>query len=100
MTRPLHPVIRDLHLYIGLFLSPFILVFATSVIFLVHSWVPGSQTPASSRSAADLALPPEFEQLKGREQVAAARRILEQIDVQGEIWRPEKRTSRRSSLMW
>jgi hypothetical protein len=27
---------RDFHLYLGLFISPFILVFAISVFFLVH----------------------------------------------------------------
>jgi len=35
-------VSRDLHLYFGLFLSPFVLVFAISTLFLVHSWFPGS----------------------------------------------------------
>ena len=30
-------ITRDLHLYLGLFISPFVLLFAISVIFLVHS---------------------------------------------------------------
>jgi hypothetical protein len=29
-------LIRDLHLYGGLFISPFVVLFSTSVFFLVH----------------------------------------------------------------
>ncbi|MSU48125.1 MAG: hypothetical protein EXS37_03385 [Opitutus sp.] len=77
--------IRDLHLYAGLFLSPFVVVFALSVIFLVHTWVPGSGASATSRTVADFSLPPEFEQLKGRDQIVAARGALERLGVPGEI---------------
>ena len=34
--RRFYLVTRDLHLYVGLFLSPFVLVFAVSVFYLVH----------------------------------------------------------------
>jgi hypothetical protein len=34
--RRLYLITRDLHLYFGLFLSPFILVFSVSVFYLVH----------------------------------------------------------------
>jgi hypothetical protein len=43
MSRRFYRVTRDLHLYFGLFISPFILVFAVSVFFLVH---PQSQNAA------------------------------------------------------
>src|SRR5262245_26447874 len=42
MSRPVYRVIRDLHLYSGLFISPFILVFAVSVFFLVHRLSPSA----------------------------------------------------------
>ena len=38
--RRLYLVTRDLHLYIGLFLSPFVLVFAVSVVYLGHGLAP------------------------------------------------------------
>jgi hypothetical protein len=34
--RRIYLITRDLHLYVGLFLSPFILVFSISVFYLVH----------------------------------------------------------------
>ncbi|MDP3073808.1 MAG: PepSY-associated TM helix domain-containing protein [Opitutaceae bacterium] len=85
MRQSFYVFVRGLHLYVGLFLSPFVLVFAISVIFLVHSWVPGSGAPAASRNATNLSIPSDFERLKGREQVAAAHALLDQIPVRGEI---------------
>ncbi len=86
MTKQLYPVTRDLHLYAGLFLSPFLVVFALSVFFLVHSWVPGSGAAVLSRNVDDVTIPADFEQLKGREQLAAARAVLDEVGVGGEIW--------------
>lgn len=80
-----YPVTRDLHLYIGLFLSPFVVVFALSVFFLAHAWVPGRDAKADTRSVSDIAIPADFEQLKAREQVDAAQSILRAIGVYGEI---------------
>ena len=37
MNKRFYLITRDLHLYFGLFVSPFVLVFAFSVFFLVHS---------------------------------------------------------------
>ena len=86
MRHPFYAIVRDLHLYVGLFLSPFVLVFAISVIFVVHSWVPGvGASAAVTRTETDVAIPPDFERLKGREQVEAAHAILERIGVRGEI---------------
>lgn len=85
MRPRIYAIVRDLHLYLGLFLSPFIMVFAVSVIFLVHSWVPGAGTAPATRAAANLSVPAGIEQLTGREQISALRAVLEQIGVQGEI---------------
>ena len=40
MRGRFYRLIRDLHLYFGLLISPFVLLFAISVFFLVHSWLP------------------------------------------------------------
>jgi hypothetical protein len=80
-----YSLVRDLHLYGGLFASPFILVFAISVIFLVHSWIPRANAPAKTRTTSNLAIPDGLTQLRGREQLAAARALLDQIGVRGEI---------------
>ena len=37
MRRRFYWLIRDLHMFLGLFISPFVLVFAISVFFLVHT---------------------------------------------------------------
>ena len=39
---------RDLHLYVGLFVSPFVLVFSVSVFYLVHGL---AQRPAPDQAA-------------------------------------------------
>jgi hypothetical protein len=48
MSRPFYRVTRDLHLYFGLFISPFILVFAVSVFFLVHRLPPNAGAPTQT----------------------------------------------------
>jgi hypothetical protein len=81
----LYPTVRGLHLYLGLFVSPFIVVFALSVLFLVHSWLPRAETAATTRSVADLAFPANIETARGAEQVAALRSVLNQLELRGEI---------------
>jgi hypothetical protein len=87
VPKPIYTVTRDLHLYAGLFISPFVLLFAISVFFLVHAWAPGcSPDPAApGRSVSGLHLPPDVENLSGRERVEALRDVLEQAGVRGEI---------------
>jgi hypothetical protein len=85
--RRLYPVTRDLHLYVGLFLSPFILVFSASVFYLVHGI---AQRPAPERSApsdtfSNLTIPPDIARLSGRARADALRPVLDQIGVKGEI---------------
>lgn len=69
---------RDLHLYIGLFLSPFILVFAISTLFLNHAWKPW-ETVQAQTSSAQVQVP------AGLERLAMSRQILAQLEVSGEI---------------
>src|SRR6266700_3133883 len=63
MSKPFYLVTRDLHLYFGLFISPFILVFAISTFFLVHSWIPRALAPATSRTANDPLMPANLDLL-------------------------------------
>jgi hypothetical protein len=85
--RRFYLITRDLHLYVGLFLSPFVLVFAVSVFFLVHGLayrpVPGPSD--SSRTKTDITVSPDIAQLQGRARVDALRPVLEQLEVEGEI---------------
>jgi hypothetical protein len=90
--RPVHRgrlyrIARDLHLYLGLFLSPFILVFSVSVFYLVHGSAyrrapSGSDNP---RTVAELRITPDIGGLQGRARVDALRPVLDQLDVPGEI---------------
>jgi hypothetical protein len=75
--------IRDLHLYLGLFISPFILLFAGSVFYLNH----GKLLPDTSSEEIyrGLLVPQGFDRLKGAAAVERAQVILPQIAVTGEI---------------
>ena len=85
MRKRFYVVTRDLHLYVGLFLSPFVLVFAVSVFYLVHVSVGRSPEDTPKRVVVDLAVSPELEQLTGGEQVAALRPVLSGLGVEGEV---------------
>jgi hypothetical protein len=77
--------VRDLHLYFGLFISPYILVFAISVFFLVHAWLPGrASNPTTVRVVPDLPLPANLETLSGRALLDALQPALAAAGVQGE----------------
>jgi len=87
MPKRVYLVTRDLHLYAGLFISPFVALFAFSVFVLVHP--PGSTPSASAaqpaRSIRNLEIPPGVENLSGRARVDAVRSLLDQAKVHGEI---------------
>lgn len=85
MRWRLYPSVRNLHLYFGLFVSPFVLLFSISVIFLVHAWIPGTAGEPQKRIVSSLVVPDGLERLRGREQIDAARSLLEQLGVHGEI---------------
>jgi hypothetical protein len=86
MRGRFYRVIRDLHLYLGLFISPFVLVFAISVFFLVHSWLPkiGSVT-ATKRVVSASPLPEGLQTLSGRPLIEALKPLLARAGVRGEI---------------
>lgn len=75
---------RDLHLYFGLFISPFILLFAVSVFFLNHAKV-ATDTATSVETFHDLAIPDGLEGAQGSEAITRAQAILSQVGLTGEI---------------
>jgi hypothetical protein len=81
MTNRLYSWTRDLHLYVGLFSSPFVLLFAISTLLLNHrSTVPtraATATPAQTNVAIEV---PE-----GDGTLEQAKAILRQLNVTGEI---------------
>jgi hypothetical protein len=86
MNKYFYLITRDLHLYLGLFIAPFILVFSLSVFFLVHAWSPGAGgPPGPKRLVSGLALPTNLENLGGRARVDALQTVLADIGVTGEI---------------
>ena len=86
MKGQFYRLTRDLHLYLGLFISPFVLLFSISVFFLVHSWIPKvAPETANTRVVTALALPTNVQRLSGRPLIDALKPILENIKVPGEI---------------
>ena len=85
--RKLYLLTRDLHLYLGLFLSPFILVFSISVFYLVHGLAYRLEPDPSDnpRTVTNLALSADIARLQGRARVDALRPVLDQLGVRGEI---------------
>jgi hypothetical protein len=78
--------VRDLHMYFGLFIGPFVLVFAVSVFFLVHAWLPKVRPDnAAPRVVEGLLLPAGLEQLSGRSLVDTLQPVLRQAGVYGEV---------------
>jgi hypothetical protein len=75
---------RELHLYAGLFVSPFLLLFAVSVFFLNHAKVqPDAWTDV--RTFSSLRIPEMLEQAQGMAGVVAAQAIARQVGFDGEI---------------
>ena len=79
-------MVRGLHLYLGLFISPFVLVFSLSVFFLVHAWLPQTGSGAAApRVVTDLSLPPDLNTLSGRARIDALQTVLPGIGVHGDV---------------
>jgi hypothetical protein len=86
MRGRFYRLIRDLHLYFGLFISPFVLVFAISVFFLVHSWLPRFGSVTSTRRVVSVSpLPEGLRTLSGRPLIEALKPVLEKAGVRGEV---------------
>ena len=75
---------RDLHLYLGLFVSPFVVLFAVSVLYLNHAKVDTSAA-SSVTTLRDVPIPSGIESARGREAVERAREIVSHVGVTGEI---------------
>ena len=75
---------RDLHLYFGLFISPFVLLFAVSVFFLNHAKV-ATDKATSVETFQRLEIPEAIEGSQGGEAITRAQAILSQVGVTGEI---------------
>src|SRR5262245_17504746 len=84
MKGPFYRLTRDLHLYFGLFISPFVLVFSISVFYFVHARTP-MPGPETTRVVSSLDLRPDLATLSGRPLVDALKPILERLNVRGEI---------------
>jgi hypothetical protein len=85
--RRVHPIVRDLHLYLGLFVSPFIVLFALSVFYLVHG-LPDRADPdriQTTRTVAGVSVPAEAVRLQGRARIDALRPVLDELGVTGEV---------------
>ena len=67
-------------------MSPFVLLFAASVFFLVHAWLPkATSNPGRQRVVADLPLPANLDRLSGRERIEALKPALRFAQAQGEV---------------
>jgi hypothetical protein len=75
---------RDLHLYFGLFVSPFVLIFAASVLFLNHAKVQTDQFN-SVETVRDISIPYDVESARGQDAVAHAKAIMQQLNLAGEV---------------
>jgi hypothetical protein len=86
MSRRFYTITRDLHLYLGLFIAPFVLLFSVTVFFFVHAIAPkfGPET-THTRLATAVPLSPDLLKLSGRPMIDALKPTLANINVPGEI---------------
>lgn len=85
LMRRLYVVTRDLHLYFGLFVSPFVLLFAVSVFYLAHPTPDPIEPDVTVRRVAGVAIPPNVAELQGRTRIDALRSVLDALGVNGEV---------------
>jgi len=78
-------ILRNLHLYVGLFLSPFVLLFAVSAFLLNHPGIPLGAPVECQTKVMQVDVPRGFDKLEGMERMQQARQILRQASVSGEI---------------
>jgi hypothetical protein len=73
-------------MYFGLFISPFVLVFAVSVFFIVYSWrLRISSETSTTRLVSTWPLPGDLQKLSGRPLIDALKPALEKAGVRGEV---------------
>ncbi|MCI0622158.1 MAG: PepSY-associated TM helix domain-containing protein [Acidobacteria bacterium] len=71
--------VRDLHLYVGIFLSPFVLIFAISTLLLNHNWGRGDTRNQTVRRALTVNV------AEGLDTIEHAKEVMRQAGVSGEI---------------
>ena len=81
-SKSLYFWIRELHLYFGLFISPFILMFAVSTILFNHTFKPWDKSNVQETSMS-IEIPEGI--TGGAEGLKPAKQILRQVNVSGEI---------------
>ena len=72
---------KELHLYIGLFLSPFVLIYCVSTILLNHNWKPWSGGSGTQSRQMEVRL----DSSGGAENLLLAKQVMRQAGVAGEI---------------
>jgi len=85
MGRTFYIWTRDLHLYIGLALSPLVLLFAFSVILLDHPSIPLGGSAAVRKTSMTVHIPENLEHVEGMARAQALQQIMRQVGVTGEI---------------
>lgn len=85
MQRIVYRWTRNLHLYFGLFVSPFVLLFAASVFFLNHAHSPAPQGTPEAPTVHAIQVPRGIEKAEGTERLQLVSDVLSQIGVVGEI---------------
>ena len=85
MPRTFYIWTRDLHLYLGLLVSPFLILFAVSVFYVNHVHLNPAKVETSTREVRELAIPEGITVTEGMEQALLARKILPQVGLDGEI---------------
>jgi len=85
VARRAHAITRDLHLHVGLFLSPFVLLLAAGVILLNHPGIPAGDLNGYQVRTARVTVPPGLERLRGMERVRGVQPILRASGVSGEV---------------
>ncbi len=85
MRIRLHALTRDLHSYLGSFLSPFVLVFAASVLLLNHPGIPLGASSGSRERTVQMDLPEGLDAMDAPGRVQIAQQILQRVGISGEI---------------
>ncbi len=85
ISRQIYVWTRNLHLYFGLAISPFVLLFSISLIFLNHTWIPLGGPDRVRQFTAAVSIPPGLEHLEGMARVEKVKEVMRQIGVTGEV---------------
>jgi hypothetical protein len=85
MPKAFYHWTRNLHLYFGLFFSPFLVVFAVSVFFVNHLQLNPSESESTAATFSDLQVPADIEQAEDMARIQLIAPILSQVGAFGEI---------------